>query len=268
MIKDKALQVAIRAAKLAGSYTKSCFLNLKPEDVFKKSKRDLVTSVDLGAEAIILKIIKKEFPQHSFLSEEKGKSTKTSDYLWVIDPLDGTTNFFLGNPLFAVSIALFYRKSVFVSAIHLPITGQTFYAQKNKGAYLDNIRLSVSQKDNLDGAYLAYCFPPEQKSMHFIGRIFPKLVEKASVMRQFGAASWEICQVAAGKLDAFFLAFASPWDVAGASLLVSEACGKISNFAGKNWLLDDQFFLATNGKIHNQLLKILNHEFKKISKKT
>jgi len=254
---DKAFEIAKKAALTAGKFIKSRFLSLKPEEVFKKSKHDLVTNVDKGAEKIILDLVTKEFPNHAILSEEAGKIKRKSDYLWVIDPLDGTTNFFLGNPLFAVSIALFYEKEIVLSVIHVPITNQTFSAQKNKGAYLNGTKLSVSQKDKIEEVYLAYCFPPKKQGMKTIAKIFPKLVKKASLMRQFGSASWEICQVAAGKLDAFFLPHVSPWDVAGGALLVKEAGGKVTNFQGKPWTLKNQFFLATNGKIHNKLLETL-----------
>ncbi|MBL7159416.1 inositol monophosphatase [Candidatus Microgenomates bacterium] len=259
MKNDKAFEIAKQAARQAGEFIKSRFLNLKPEEVFKKSKHDLVTSVDRGAEKIILNLITNNFPNHAILSEEAGKKEKKSDYLWVIDPLDGTTNFFIGNPLFAVSIALFYKKEVVLSVIHIPVTKQTFSAQKNKGAYLNKTKLSVSHKTELDGACLAYCFPPKKNGMQWIAKIFPKLVEKASLMRQFGSASWEVCQVASGKLDGFFLPYVSSWDVAGGALLVQEAGGKVTNFQGKPWTLNDQFFLATNGKIHQELLGILKN---------
>jgi len=258
MIKDKAFIIAKTAAQEAGKLIKSRFLTLKPKEVFHKSKHDLVTSVDKGAERIILKIIKKEFPEHQILSEETGKSGQEGDYLWVIDPLDGTTNFFLGNPLFTVSIALFYKKQIILSAIHLPLTGQTFSSQKGKGAYLNKAKLAVSSRNKLPGAYLGYCFPPEKEAMNFIAQAFPRLVKSASVLRQFGAASWEICQVASGKLDGFLLPFATPWDVAGGALMVKEAGGKVTNFQGQNWTLGDKFFLATNGKIHQALLEALN----------
>ena len=257
MEQDKAFEIAKKAARQAGEFIKSRFLNLKPEEVFKKSKHDLVTSVDKGAEKIILDLITNNFPNHAILSEEAGEKGKKSDYLWVIDPLDGTTNFFIGNPLFAVSIALFHKKEVVLSVIHVPITNQTFSAQKGKGAYLNETRLSVSQKTELDSAYLAYCFPPKKEGMIEIAKIFPKLVKRASLMRQFGSASWEICQVATGKLDGFFMPQANSWDVAGGALLVQEAGGKVTNFQGENWTLKDKFFMATNGKIHQELLGFL-----------
>ena len=254
---NKAFEIAKKAALTAGKFIKSRFLTLKPEEVFKKSKHDLVTSVDKGAEKIILDAISQTFPDHAILSEEAGRKEAKSDYLWVIDPLDGTTNFFLGNPLFTISIALFYKKEVVLSVIHVPITDQTFSSQKNKGAYLNKTKLSVSQKNKLEGAYLAYCFPPKKQGMKTIAKIFPKLVKKASLMRQFGSASWEICQVASGKLDGFFLPHVSPWDVAGGALLVKEAGGKVTNFQGKPWTLEDKSFVATNGKVHHKLLKTL-----------
>ena len=224
----------------------------------EKSNKSLVSKADLEANEIIIKIIKKNFPRHSILSEETGFEDKKSDYKWVIDPLDGTHNFLRGIELFGISIALEYKNKVVLGVIHFPIFGFTAIAEKGKGAFLDGKRLSVSNRGKLDHSLMIFELPYASRKEQ-IG-FLEKFIHKTIDLRNFGSAVWELLLVACGKCDGIIILSTHEWDIAAGFLIVEEAGGCITDLHGEKWNPQEEKFVASNGKLHKQILKSLNNE--------
>lgn len=221
-----------------------------------KSKHEIITEADLLAEKIILRKLKKLTPDWQIISEESGDNHKKSDYLWLIDPLDGTTNFFMGNPLFAVQIALLYKKDPVLSFIYCPHLDEFYFAEKGKGAFLNNKPIKVSQK-KLDKALLTYCHGNEAKYIKQALKIYNHFKTKQFDLRQLGCAAIEFAWVAKGKTECYISPGANPWDVAGGVLLVKEAKGTAYDFRGKNWNINSTSVFVSNGKIDKPILNFL-----------
>jgi myo-inositol-1(or 4)-monophosphatase len=197
----------------------------------KSTGIDLVTEIDKKSEQMIMDFIMEQYPSHGILAEESGLSEHNSDYLWVIDPLDGTTNYSQGLPIFAVSIALQYRGETVLGVVYTPVTDQLFTAIKGHGAYLNDERLHVSAKTELAESVLATGFPYDIAS-HPANNVayFSEIVVKARAVRRMGAAAYDLACVAAGKFDGFWELKLSPWDVTAAVLMIEEAGGKVIHF--------------------------------------
>lgn len=230
-----------------------------------KHKHEIVTKADTGAEKIILSLLKKYTPSFAILSEESGFNKIKSDYLWVVDPLDGTTNFKVHNPLFSVSIALYYKGEPKLGVIYAPYLKELFVAEKGKGAWLNGKRIKVSKTSELSKSFLTYCYGQEGKHMRRAVELYRYFKMKSVDMRQLGSAAIELAWVAAGRTESIVIPGTKPWDVAAGILLVTEAGGKVTDFGGKPWRFVDKKtgqislnvdLLATNSKIHQ---KILNH---------
>jgi myo-inositol-1(or 4)-monophosphatase len=230
-----------------------------------KAQHEIVTKVDAGAEKIILSLLKKYTPSFAILSEESGFNKIKSDYLWVVDPLDGTTNFKVHNPLFSVSIALYYKGEPKLGVIYAPYLNDLFVAEKGKGAWLNNKRIKVSKTSELAKSFLTYCYGQEGKHMKRAVELYRYFKMKSVDMRQLGSAAIELAWVAAGRTESIVIPGTKPWDAAAGVLLVTEAGGKVTDFKGEPWRFVDKKtgeislnvdLLATNGKIHE---KILNH---------
>ncbi|MDR3592522.1 MAG: inositol monophosphatase family protein [Negativicutes bacterium] len=197
----------------------------------KKTDIDLVTEIDRKSEQLIVAFITKHYPEHGILAEESGRNAKESDFLWIIDPLDGTGNYIQGLPIFAVSIALQYKGETLLGAVYAPMTAQLFTAIRGQGAYLDNRRIFVSTKTKLIESVLATGFPCDiaENPVNNLS-YFCEFALKTRAIRRLGAASYDLACVAAGQFDGYWELNLSPWDVAAASLLVEEAGGRIVNF--------------------------------------
>ncbi len=245
--------LAIKLAKQAGNELKKLFYSRKIK-VSAKSKYEIVTTADMLADKIITREIKKIFPEHQILSEESGLTNSQSDYLWVIDPLDGTTNFFMHNPLFSVSIALLYKKEAILGVIYIPILDELYVAEKGKGATINGKKMKVSTQKKLSNSYLTFCHGNKQQNINKAISIYSKLKRESRDFRQLGSAAIELAYVARGVTDCILIPGALRWDVAGGILMVREAGGKVTDFKNKQWHLDSKDMLATNKKIHNQLL--------------
>ncbi len=259
MITKKIKQVAQIAAREAGKEIKKIYDRPGKIKFTLKSKHQVVTVADKLADKIIIKKIRKIFPDHDILSEETGSLDFASkDYLWIIDPVDGTTNFTIKNPLFSVSIALAYKGEVVYGVIYAPILEEFYIAEKGKGAWLNGKRIKVSSESNYLKAFHTYCYG---SSKLFYGRqaniYHQKLFLAGCEIRQLGAATIEFARVAAGITESIVIPGAHSWDVAVGMLLVREAGGKVTDFKGKNWNLQSKNIMATNGKVHNKLLKYL-----------
>jgi myo-inositol-1(or 4)-monophosphatase len=250
-------QVAIRAAKKAGFLLKRR-LGQKRQ-VSYKGAVNLVTEMDLLSEKIIVYEIRKRHPNHSFLAEEKTSVTvENSPYRWIIDPLDGTTNYAHGVPIFSVSIALENRGEVILGVVYDPIRDELFVAKKGKGARLNGRKIHVSSTPTLSKSLLATGFPydlRESRTDNFDH--FRNFSLRAHDVRRAGSASLVLCYVAAGRLDGYWEMKLGPWDFAAGSLIIREAGGKVTNFWGNALGLDGKHVVASNGKIHRAMIRVL-----------
>ncbi|MFC1598410.1 inositol monophosphatase family protein [Patescibacteria group bacterium] len=223
-----------------------------------KAKNEIVTQADLLAEKIILKKLKDLTPAWRILSEESGDNHINSDYTWIVDPLDGTTNFYMGSPLFAVQMALVYKNEPILSLIYAPAIDEFYYAEKGKGAFFNNKKIMVGKR-GLKQALLTYCHGSEQTAKKKAIKIYKSFKLNNYHIRLIGSAAIEFAWIANGNTDAYFSPGASPWDIIPGALLVQEAGGKVTDFSGKPWGLKSKTILASNAKIDKQLLKYLKN---------
>ncbi len=255
------LNVAVKAARAAGSIINRASLDLDDLKVGSKGVNDFVTEVDHAAEGVIIKTLLDAYPQHAILAEESGREhgNQQSDYQWIIDPLDGTTNFIHGLPIYAVSIALAFRGQVQQAVVYDPTRNDLFHASKGRGAYLNDRRLRVSRRTKLKDALVGTGFP-FRKGDNFKRylKLFEDVMQQTAGVRRPGAASLDLCYVAAGYYDAFFETGLSPWDVAAGSLIVTEAGGLVGNFTGEADFLHQREVLAGSPKIYAQLVPLLS----------
>lgn len=224
----------------------------------KDSLNNLVTEVDRKAEDVIIEIIRDEFPEHFILSEEVGEMSTSSNYKWIIDPIDGTVNFAHSIPICCVSIGLEKDGILQLGAVFNPFMNELFFAEKGKGATLNNKPLKVSKKSELESACLVTGFPYRWVD---VGTdpiaVFEKFIRLGLPVRRLGSAALDLCWVAAGRFDGFWEYNLNPWDIAAGYLIVEEAGGRITNFNGSAFSIYDKQTLATNGWIHDQMLKII-----------
>jgi len=232
-----ALNVAIQAARKAGSLILQYRRQMESIPVEKKARHDYVTEVDRQAERTIIAEIRRHHPDHAFLGEEEGRKGD-GDYLWIIDPLDGTSNYLHGIPHYAVSIALAVKGQLEVGVIYDPIRDELYTAMRGEGAFLNSVRIRVSQRLGLDGALLATGFPFRKRRLiePYFG-MFRDLFDQVEDIRRAGTASLDLAWVAAGRLDGFWELGLKPWDVAAGGLLVGEAGGVVQDITGGDgWL--------------------------------
>ncbi len=246
-----AKEAALKAAEEAGKILRESFG--RPYWVRDKAPGETLTEIDLRAEKAILGIIRKEFPEHAVLSEEAGASGK-SEWLWVIDPLDGTTNYSINNPVFNTSISLARNKEPLLAVTHAPMTGEVFSAVKGEGAFLNGKPVRVSEEADLGKLMLAFCNGKSREDRKEIGRIYSILVQSARDFDRYKAAALELAFVAAGRLGAFLSNNQKTWDSSAGALLVREAGGKVTDFHGRHWDLNCRDILASNGRVHQELL--------------
>lgn len=253
------LNIAIEAAKTAGRFLKQ---NLgKARDIQRKEgqERNLVTEIDKGSEKLIIEIIKSHFPTHDILAEESArKQGGKSDYRWIIDPLDGTTNFTHGFPVFCVSIGLQHREDLQLGVIYDPNLDELFTAEKGGGAYLNGKKIAVSRNNALTESLLVTGFPynivenPNHAVEHFVNFLM-----KAQAVRRMGSAAIDLAYVAAGRYEGFWEVALNPWDMAAGVVLVTEAGGRVSDFRGNPFNIYKPEVLATNGLVHADMMAVL-----------
>lgn len=256
ILMDPILNIAINAALQAGKLILRAQDNVGSLDVQKKGKNDFVTKVDQAAEALIIDTIKKAYPDHAILGEESGfQAANKSDHLWIIDPLDGTTNFLHGFPQYCVSIAFQNQGKVTQGVIYDPQRDELFTAIRGSGAKLNERRIRVSKVSKLEDALLGTGFPFREfhrldEYMNFL----KKLIPNAAGIRRPGAAALDLAYVAAGRLDGFWEYGLKPWDIAAGGLMVQEAGGYVTTVEGHNEYLESDSILAAVPKVHQQLL--------------
>ncbi|MGC8595391.1 MAG: inositol monophosphatase family protein [Candidatus Kryptoniota bacterium] len=248
----------IDIAKQAGKFLKENQGKIS-EIIEKGSFTNLVTDIDRRSEAMIVDFIRKNFPGHEILAEEGGATKSVSDYKWIVDPLDGTTNFTHGFPVYCVSIGLEYRGQVIAGVVYDPNFNELFAAEKGSGAFLNGKRIKVTQVRDLSHAMLATGFPYDVKDNPFnCIEHFNTFLLYAQAIRRLGSAALDICYVAAGRLDGFWEVNLHPWDTAAAVLIATEAGGRVSDFRGMEYSIYDKNILLSNGLIHDQMIELLS----------
>jgi len=258
------LNTAKLAAFEAGKILQQYFRKISLADIREKEKNDYLTFVDEQAEKKIIDTIQKQFPDHSILAEESGKQNKDSDYCWIIDPLDGTKNFINGIPVFAVSIALQIKNEIIVSIVLDVMQDDLYFAEKNKGAFLNESVIKVSDEATIEKSLLATGFPFKNKSILTpYMNCFKDIFYHCSGVRRMGAAAIDLAYVASGHFEAFWEVGLNPWDMAGGELLITEAGGKVTDFWNESNHLENSFILASNNKIHDFLLITISKHFPK-----
>ena len=245
----------LKAAKAAGKVVLKNYG--KVGKIRLKAPRSIVTKVDILSEQTIVKTISKKFPEHNFITEESDFIDKKSKFTWIIDPIDGTTNFVSGIPNFAVSIALAKNNSVVMGVVYNPYTEDMYIAEKGKGSYLNNKRLKVSTKKRFDECVLGFSLPSDiglsKKSLSILSRNYGTF----RALRNTGSAALNLCYVADKKFDMYFTLNLHSWDVAAAKLVVEEAGGKTTNIHNKKWTIEDRSIIGSNKIIHNKFIRLL-----------
>lgn len=251
------LNIAVRAARAAGTVITRAAQRVDTLTIQTKTRHDYVSEVDYAAEHAIVQTLRKAFPDHAILAEEGG-ATGQSDYTWIIDPLDGTTNFLHGVPQCAVSIALRYKEKLQQAVVYDPFRDELFTATRGAGASLNNRRLRVTNTKNLEDALLGTGFPFKQ--MDYLDtylNMFRALVPQVAGIRRAGSAALDLAWVACGRYDGFWEMNLNPWDIAAGALLIEEAGGIVSDFAGKQDYLVSGNVVSGNPKLHEALLKTI-----------
>ncbi|PIS28065.1 MAG: inositol monophosphatase [Candidatus Marinimicrobia bacterium CG08_land_8_20_14_0_20_45_22] len=223
-----------------------------------KGRANMVTEADHASENLIIEMIQHEFPDHQILTEERPQIESNSGFKWIIDPLDGTTNFVHGFPMFAVSIGLEIAGEMFLGVVLHPTTGEIFSAIRGRGAFLNKKPIFVSSTEKLSHSLLATGFPYELDASFYRNmELFKRFYVKCQGVRRPGAAALDLCYLACGRYDGFWEFSLHPWDVAAASVIISEAGGFLSDFQGEAFSVYKCETLATNGKITHEMLDIL-----------
>lgn len=251
------LQTAIEAAQQAGKVIAARYP--AGRDVIVKGYRDIVTETDIAAEAIILGLIRDRFPNHAILSEE-ARGEVGAGYTWIVDPLDGTTNYARHIPIFAVSIGLLEGDEPLIGVIHDPLRDQTFVAERGAGAMLNGAPMRVSCVARLDHTVIGADWARSDERRSRVLATMAQVAPRCGTIRVLGSATLALAYVAAGWLDAYFHLELKPWDTAAGMLLVAEAGGRCTTLEGDPCRVDSQDCLATNGLIHDELLAIAQGE--------
>ncbi len=254
------LNIAIKAARAAGAIINRGSQDLDILKVTHKGPNDFVSEVDQAAEAVIIETLLGAYPGHGILAEESGRAhgSKDSEFVWIIDPLDGTTNFLHGFPVYAVSIALAYRGVVQQAVVYDPTRNDLFYASRGRGAFLNDKRLRVSKRTRLSEALVGTGFPFRRgDSFQRYVKMFETVMQACAGIRRPGAAALDLCYVAAGWYDGFFETGLNPWDMAAGSLIITEAGGLVGNFTGEADYLYQRELVAGNPKVYGQLVQLL-----------
>jgi len=260
------LNTAIKAARRGSAVISRSSLDLNFIKITKKQHNDFVTEIDQAAESAIIDVLKNAYPDHAILAEESGTSANSynnNENIWIIDPLDGTTNFMHGFPQYCVSIALQQRGKITQAVVYDPTRNDLFTATKGSGAYLNEKRIRVSKRDRMADALIGTGFPfrsTETQDVEDYIKMFRIMINNCTDLRRTGAAALDMAYVAAGRLDGFFEKGLKPWDIAAGSLLISEAGGITSNFLGDSDAdyLNKGNILSGSPKVLEQLVGLLS----------
>lgn len=257
------LELAKAAAIEAGKFLEESLGTILLIERKEGQETNLVTQIDKQSKELIISMIRKKYPDHTFLAEESGSDDVKSDYRWVIDPLDGTINFTHGLKIFCKSIALEYKGEIILGAVYDPSLNELFWTEKGKGAYLNNERMRVSSTSKLIESLLVTGFPynvrtnPENPVGHFVNFLY-----EGQAIRRLGSAALDLCYVAAGRFEGFWEVTLNPWDMAAGWLCVEEAGGKVTDLLGHPTTIYKRNILATNGLVHDAMVEVLKRGMK------
>ena len=254
---EHAMRVGIEAAYAGARVVRDRFGNLS--QVHKKGAFDLLTEADTESEKTIITTIRKAFPDHAILAEESGATEGTAQYRWLIDPLDGTTNFAHQLPIFAVSIALAIDTEIILGLVLNPMDGELFSAISGRGAELNGKSIKVSATESVHESLLVTGFPYNFSEIEKpIMRRFTVCQNASQGVRRLGSAALDLCYVACGRFDGFWEQNLNPWDMAAGAVIAAEAAAAVTNFSNKKFCVDHNEILVTNGKIHQEMLELLS----------
>jgi myo-inositol-1(or 4)-monophosphatase len=252
------LNIAVRAARRAGAVINRAALDGGSLQVRSKRANDFVTKVDGAAEQTVIEIVRKAYPDHGFLAEESGAAGGDAEYIWIIDPIDGTTNFIHGFPQYCVSIAVQHRGALAHAVVYDPVKNELFTASKGRGAFLNDRRMRVSKCTKLDDALVGTGFPfKELTRLDLYMRQLTVFMSKSSGVRRAGAAALDLAYVACGRLDAFWELGLSPWDMAAGALLIQEAGGLVADLSGEQTFMQTGDVCAATPKIFSAVLEAM-----------
>lgn len=249
-------QFAISLSKKAGNFLLQNFRKDRSLTKKRGMAKEVHLPQDIKSDKLIISEIKRRFSKHNILTEESGFIDKKSDYTWVIGPLDGSTNFARGNPFFAVSIALMKDNDIILGVINAPFLKELYVAERGKGAYLNGKKIQVSNKSKLGECYFVSCEGGDAANVK-IAKINAKFHPLVKDLRKLGSAALESASVATGGAEAYIVRQISTWDVAAGVLLVEEAGGKVTDFAGKLWKPVKSNLVFSNGKVHEKIVRRL-----------
>ena len=253
------LEVALSAVKEAGEVLRKGFG--WQHSVRYKGEVDLVTEVDEQAEQVIREILLRAFPTYGMLAEEGGTLVGEEDARWIVDPLDGTINYAHGLPIFCVSVALErVAEGLVLGVVHDPMREETFVAERGRGAILNGRPISVSDTDEPIRALIATDFPYDRERMPETLELFGRFSALSRGMRRLGAAALDLCYVAAGRLDGYYMRGVRPWDLAAGSLIVREAGGKLTDYRGDELAVDGREIVASNGRLHSAMTRLTGED--------
>ena len=254
------INVAVKAARAAGAIINRAALDVESVRVSQKQVNDFVTEVDQASEQLIIETLLGAYPGHAIWAEESGRThgAQDSEFVWIIDPLDGTTNFIHGLPIYCVSIALAVKGKVEQAVIYDPSRNDLFTATKGRGAYMNNRRIRVAKRTRLQECLISTGFPfRESDDFNTYLRMMGDMMQRTAGLRRPGAAALDLAYVAAGFTDGFFETGLQPWDVAAGSLLITEAGGLVGNFSGDANFLEQKECMAANPRIYGQMVALL-----------
>ncbi len=250
------LTIGVEIAREAGALLAELFQH--PHEISYKRKSDLVTEADRRSEALIVKRLRSHFPTHAVVGEEGGGQKTDSDYCWYVDPLDGTTNFAHGFPVFCVTLGLARRGEIVAGVVYDPIRNELFTAERGAGAYRNDKRIHVSKTARLAESLLATGFPPFATNHDLNIQFYFRFTTLSHGIRRPGSAALDLCSVAAGRFEGFWELKLNPWDKAAGSLLVTEAGGRVTDLEGRPFdVLGDEVF-ASNALVHDEMVKVFS----------
>ncbi|MDP3948533.1 MAG: inositol monophosphatase family protein [bacterium] len=248
------IETAIEAAKKGGEIALKYFETELEHEI--KDDKSFVTKADKETESAILEVLKSKFPEHSFLAEETGESGSKSEYMWVIDPIDGTANFVNGLPLWAISIGLVKNGEAILAVVYNPLINLLVYAEKGKGLWCNGVRSHVSAQEK-DKAMITAGVGRAPDVKDKLASFFRESPKHIKTYRYIGSAALELAILARGGTEGFVAFGNSKWDYAAGALLVQEGGGKLTDFKGNPWNLEENYFIASNGVVHNEILEII-----------
>ena len=253
---DNFLETAVKAARIAGDFILNNLGKISNDDIDIKQRSDFVTYVDKESEQLIINTIKSAFPGHHFLAEESLKDDDGHEYRWIIDPLDGTTNFIHSYPAFCVSIALEHNNEIILGVIFDAQKNELFRAEKGKGAFLNDIPITVSAAEDMSSCLVTTGFPFKRKEMidDYL-KLFKNILFRVSDIRRAGSAALDLAHLACGRCDAFFEIGLGPWDIAAGVIIIKEADGIVTDFSGGSDFMTSGNIVAGPPAIHPEILR-------------